>query len=46
MGDSVRIFELLEEPRLVGGAAESAAHATAGDSARGDCLWIVVFLAH
>ena len=31
-GDSVRISELLEEPQLVGGAAESAAHATAGDS--------------
>ena len=33
-GDSVRISELLEVPQLaeVGGAAESAAHATAGDS--------------
>ena len=31
-GDSVRISELLEVPQLVGGVAESAAHATAGDS--------------
>ena len=31
-GDNVRISELLEEPQLVGGAAESAAHVTAGDS--------------
>ena len=31
-GDSVKVSELLEEPQLVGGAAESAAHATAGDS--------------
>ena len=48
-GDSERIHGLLEVPQLaeIGGAAESAAHATAGDSEVGfACLSIVILHAH